>query len=360
MNVVERDYLNQVLPFYQCSLNNCTVSSLGNGLINQTFLVRNINSSFVLQRINHHVFKQPEQVINNAELINKHLQEKKEQAQYPLEPMWQITAKHDSPLVVVDDDNYWRAIQFIPNCFTVEAVDTPEQAKQVATAFGQFTSALSDFPASQLDEIIPNFHNLDFRLAQLKQVVAEDPVNRLAQCQKLVDFCFEQENFINKVAELVDTLPVQVTHNDTKINNLLFNSETEKPIAVIDLDTCMPGFIMHDFGDMVRTCCSNLPEDGTDLAKMKVRLDIFEALSSAYIESFNGNITQLEQQSLIVGAQLLPFMIGIRFLTDFIDGDNYFQTKHSLHNLERAKNQLHLFKSLNTIEETLSTIILSS
>ncbi|MCO4798621.1 MAG: aminoglycoside phosphotransferase family protein [Colwelliaceae bacterium] len=352
-NVVDKKSLNEVLAFYHCSLNNSTVSPLGNGLINQTYLVRSINNNFVLQRINDHVFKQPEQVINNAELINNHLKNKQDQNQYPLEPMWQITSNNDSPMVKTTE-GFWRAIKFIPNCYTVEAVETSEQAEQVATAFGQFTSALSDFPTSQLKEIIPDFHNLDFRLGQLKKAVVDDPKNRLSQCQQLVDFCFEQNDFIKRVADLVASLPVQVTHNDTKINNLLFNSETHKPIAVIDLDTCMPGFIMHDFGDMVRTCCSNLAEDATDLENMHIRMDIFESLAKAYTKSFNGKISELEQESLIIGAQLLPFMIGIRFLTDYIDGDNYFHTNHDLHNLERAQNQLHLFKLLNSTQHQLA------
>lgn len=355
-NLVENNALSEVLPFYHCSIKNSKVSALGNGLINQTYLVKSIEQSFVLQQINHHVFKEPTQVINNAELINKHLQAKKENGQYSLEPMWQLTAKHNSPAVIVND-SYWRAIQFIPNCYTVEAVATTEQAHQVAAAFGQFTSALSDFPANQLAEIIPDFHHLDSRIAQLKAVVAKDPMKRLSGCQNLVNFCFEQVNFIKKVAELVAVLPVQVTHNDTKINNLLFNSESKKPIAVIDLDTCMPGFIMHDFGDMVRTCCSTLPEDGVALEDMQIRMDIFEALAESYINSFAGNITQIERESLIIGAQLLPFMIGIRFLTDYIDGDHYFHTQHATHNLERAKNQLHFFHLLHHSEDELTRII---
>jgi len=354
---IDREQINNVLAFYGCSLNNATVSPLGNGLINDTYLVRTINNNFVLQRINHHVFKTPEQVINNAELINAHLQKKNESSEYPLTPIWQITSNNESPMVVFNG-NYWRAIQFIPNCYTVEAVETPVQATQVATAFGQFTSALSDFPASDLSEIIPNFHHLGFRLSQLKQVIAKDPKSRLASCQSLVDYCLAQTSFIDHVAELSDKLPVQVTHNDTKINNLLFNSDTKAPIAVIDLDTCMPGFIMHDFGDMVRTCCSNLAEDGENLNEMIVRIDIFEALANGYIDSFDGKMSLIEKQSLVTGAQLLPFMIGIRFLTDYIDGDNYFHIDHSEHNLVRAQNQLHYFQLLNQIEPQLANIVL--
>ncbi len=354
--VINQEQFNKVLAFYDCSLSNSKIAPLGNGLINCTYLVRSEKTNFVLQRINHHVFKRPEDVINNAELINQYLQQKKEQAQYSLEPMWQISANHGA-VKVTEGENTWRALEFIGNCYTVEAVETAEQACQVAQAFGQFTSTLSDFPASELTEIIPQFHHLDFRLAQLQAAVEKDAKARLSLCQNLVDFCFAQQDFIKQVAELEQSLPLQVTHNDTKINNLLFSSTTHSPVAVIDLDTCMPGFIMHDFGDMVRTCCSNLPEDGTELAKMTVRLDIFSALARGYVDSFSGKMSQLEQQSLVIGAQLLPFMIGVRFLTDFIDGDNYFHTNHPLHNLERAKNQLHFFQQLHDIEAELSAIV---
>jgi len=356
--VVNREVLKQVLPHYNCSLNNSTVTTLGNGLINATYLVRNINTSFVLQRINDHVFKSPEQVINNAELINQHLLRQKEHGNYPLEPIWQISSKDNSPMVHIES-GHWRAIQFIPNCYSVEIVETPIQALQAATAFAQFTSALTDFPASQLTEIIPNFHNLSFRIQQLQQVVDTNPMERLVDCQSLVDFCLSQKEFINQVTMMVDKLPVQVTHNDTKINNLLFNAKTDAPIAVIDLDTCMPGFVMHDFGDMVRTCCSNLAEDSTDIEKMSLRLDIFSALASGYIETFANKLSTLEKESLVIGAQLMPFMVAIRFLTDYLDGDQYFQTDHVKHNLDRAKNQLNLFKLLHKAQPVLSDIVRS-
>ena len=357
--IKEKSLLEKVLPFYSCALENSTVTTLGNGLINETFLVRNNKKSFVLQKINHHVFKKPAQVINNAERINKHLQTKKEQGLYSLEPMWQIASIQNSPMVTVNN-GFWRAIKFIPNCYTVEAVDTTEQATQVATAFGMFTSTLNDFSPNNLSEIIPDFHNLAARIAQLHKVVKADKHNRLKDCQSLVDYCLSQQAFITTVTKLVEKLPVQVTHNDTKINNLLFSSATKEPIAVIDLDTCMPGFIMHDFGDMVRTCCSNLPEDGKQLDEMFVRIDIFEALATAYIKSFKGSISLLEQQSLVIGAQLLPFMIGVRFLTDFIDGDNYFHTNYNTHNLDRASNQLHFYTLLNELEEQLTDIVLTN
>ena len=159
------------------------------------------------------------------------------------------------------------------------------------------------------------------------------------------------------MADLIKTLPVKVTHNDTKINNLLFSSNTHQAIAVIDLDTCMPGFLMHDFGDMVRTCCSNLPEDSTALDQMTIRLDIFSALAKGYISTLDKHISEIEKGSLLIGALLIPFMMAVRFLTDYIDGDNYFHIKHQEHNLERAKNQMQLFKLLSQQREQLDDII---
>ncbi len=351
--VVDQENLNQVLANYHCSIDNSTVSPLGNGLINSTYLVRNINANFVLQRVNKNVFKQPKQVIDNAELINTHLLKKQQEKQYALTPIWQVSTINEQPMVIDEHGEYWRAIQYIPNCFTVEEVATPEQATQVATAFAQFTSALSDFPATSLAEIIPDFHNLASRIAHLKSAIKADSQGRLASCQVQVNYCLAQQSFIDEVTQLIHELPIQVTHNDTKINNLLFSTKTDKPLAVIDLDTCMPGYLMHDFGDMVRTCCSNLPEDGTELENMTVRFDIYNALAQGYIEAFGDKMSELEQQSLITGAQLLPFMIGVRFLTDYLDGDNYFHTNYKNHNLDRAKNQLNLFRLLNKNKDKL-------
>jgi thiamine kinase-like enzyme len=358
IKVVDNKTLSQVLTHYRCSIDNCTVSPLGNGLINSTYLVCNdkAKSTFVLQRINKNVFKKPKDVIDNAELINKHLLAKKQKNLYSLSPIWQISTIDEQSLVIDAHNEYWRAIHYIPDCFSVEEVETPEQAKQVASAFAQFTSTLSDFPATSLTETIPDFHNLSKRINDLKTVIKADAKGRLSSCQPLVDFCFSAQTFIDEVEQLTQQLPIQVTHNDTKINNLLFCAKSNLPLAVIDLDTCMPGYLMHDFGDMVRTCCSNLPEDGTDLTKMKVRFDIYSALSQGYIEAFGNKMSEIERQSLVIGAQLLPFMLGVRFLTDYLDGDNYFHVEHESHNVERAKNQLNLYRLLHEDSEKLNAI----
>jgi len=343
---VKEGNLELVISQYGIDPVDSQISPLGNGLINSTYLVKHPDKTFVLQKINQTVFKQAKQVISNAEHIDGFLVAAKARNQYPLSSIGQLATINEKKCIEIGDE-LWRALYFIPDCYTIEAVENTAQAEQAATAFAQFTSALSGFSADKLSVIIPNFHSLQFRLQQLKDAIKRDPVGRLKSCQSQVDYCLEQKDFIAEVAAMVEKLPLHVTHNDTKINNLLFCNKTKQPIAVIDLDTCMPGHLMHDFGDMVRTCCSSLPEDGKNIEDMTVRFDIFDALLTAYIKGFGENITSLEKRSLITGAQLLPIMIGVRFLTDYIDGDNYFNTQYDAHNLVRAKNQFKLYSLLH-------------
>ena len=351
--------LKHVISQYGVNPSESQVSQLGNGLINSTYLVKSPNKNFVLQKINQGVFKQAKQVIANAELIDQFLVSAKARNEYPLSSVGQLETINGEKSIEIGSE-LWRALYFIPNCYTIEAVDSLGQASQAATAFAQFTSALSAFPAEQLSVIIPNFHNLQYHLQQLQDAIQRDPVNRLSRCQTQVDYCLAQKNFTAQVAAVSFKLPLHVTHNDTKINNLLFCNQTKQAAAVIDLDTCMPGFLMNDFGDMVRTCCSNLPEDGKNIEDMEIRFDIFNALLQAYIKGFGSNITSLEKQSLVIGAQLLPFMIGVRFLTDYINGDNYFHTQYDEHNWVRAKNQFQLYSLLHAEVDQLNQYLLSN
>lgn len=356
--------INKIIEQYGFDAETTLVKPLGNGLINATYLVTNLanNKAIVLQKINQNVFKQPMAIVNNAELISQYLKLEIDKGDYPLLALAQ-TPTIEGTNFVDDGKNIWRALEYVDKCYTVEAIESVEQASQAAKAFAQFTCALASFDTNKLEEIIPNFHDLNARLLQLtsaqKEAESSGRNSRLKTAQSALSYCESQQLFINEVAELTKTLPVHVTHNDTKINNLLFCEQSNQVKVVIDLDTCMAGFLMHDFGDMVRTCCSNLPEDGTDLDKMSVRIDIFQALSDAYLEGFGEKISPREKESLVVGALLLPFMIGVRFLTDYLNGDIYFQTKHPEHNLERTLNQFKLFRLLKEKREVLAHIVQS-
>jgi len=343
--------IDTVLNNYDFDFSKVEITPLGNGHINNTYKLTTPDAEFVLQQINHDVFPKTVELSSNAQKINQHLLQQKLQGNYPLSVPQQLSTKAGETCIKIGA-NYWRLMEFISNSYTLEEVESPEQAALVATAFANFSCALSDFPANDIAVIIEDFHEIRFRMRQLNDAVANDNKGRLSSCKDVVDFCFAQQAFIDHVVDISKKLPLHVTHNDTKINNLLFTSG-DKPCAVIDLDTCMPGLLMHDFGDMVRTCCSNLAEDDTSSEKMILKLDIFEALITNYQNTFGNKLTALEKDSLIVGAKLLPFIIGTRFLTDHLNGDNYFQVSRENHNLDRAKSQIQLFKLVSEAEPEL-------
>lgn len=343
--------IDTVLNNYDFDFSDVEITPLGNGHINSTYKLTTPSFEFVLQKINHDIFTKTVELSENAHKINTHLAKQNATGNYPLQVPQQLLTK-DGDTTIKIGSNYWRLMEFISDSYTLEEVTSVEQAALVARSFAHFSGALSDFPAEELSVIIKDFHDISFRLSQLNEAIISNPKNRLNQCKELVDFCLSQQSFINDVIEISHKLPLHVTHNDTKINNLLF-AKGDVPCAVIDLDTCMPGLLMHDFGDMVRTCCSNLAEDDTSSEKMVFKYDIFEALITNYIAAFGKTITQLEKESLIVGAKLLPFIIGVRFLTDHLEGDHYFHVDRKDHNLDRAKSQFQLFKLVEDAEPKL-------
>lgn len=343
--------IDTVLNNYDYDFTEVEIVVLGNGHINNTYKLTTPDCEFVLQQINHVVFPKTVELSRNAQKINLHLKQQKTIGHYPLAVPQQLLSKTGKTYCKVGA-NYWRLMEFISNSYTLEEVESPEQAALVANAFAEFSCTLSDFPVEELAIIIEDFHDISYRMRQLKAAVENDMQSRLSSCHASVDFCFAQQSFISHVTDISKKLPLHVTHNDTKINNLLF-TEDNTPCAVIDLDTCMPGLLMHDFGDMVRTCCSNLAEDDSNINEMVIKLDIFEALIQNYQNTFANKITALEKGSLIVGAKLLPFIIGTRFLTDYLNGDTYFQVSREKHNLDRANNQFQLFRLLCEVEPEL-------
>ncbi|KGJ88882.1 phosphotransferase enzyme family protein [Colwellia psychrerythraea] len=333
--------IDTVLNNYDYDFTEAVIVVLGNGHINNTYKLTTPDCEFVLQQINHTVFPKTTELTSNAQKINLHLQRQKTIGHYPLSVPQQLLSKTGKTYCKVGA-NYWRLMEFISNSYTLEEVESPKQAALVANAFAKFSCTLSDFPVEELAVIIEDFHDITSRLQQLNEAVESDRQDRLSSCLTLVNFCLAQQHFSKHVTDISKKLPLHVTHNDTKINNLLF-TEGDIPCAVIDLDTCMPGLLMHDFGDMVRACCSNLSEDDTNINEMVIKLDIFEALIQSYQSAFGDKMTALEKDSLIVGAKLLPFSLGTRFLTDYLNGDNYFQVSREKHNLDRAHNQIRLF-----------------
>ncbi len=336
--------------------NNISIKPIGNGHINTTLLLQSDSAPVVVQKLNTYVFPKPLELVKNARLIEQHLEKKKQQSAYSLEIIKHLETSKKDYLVDINGDN-WRALKFIGSSYSEDVVSNKLQAKIAANAFGQFAAALVDFDASKLYPVIPDFHHLAKRMEKLKLTVEQDPIQRVAECQNEINFCFSQQALVDELEVLTKQLPLRPCHNDTKINNMLFCSKEHIAKAVIDLDTCMSGFWLFDFGDMVRTFCSAETEDSTDLDNVLIREDIFDAIVEGYVTPLKNLITEQEKQSFWVGAKVMCLMIGTRFLTDYIDGDHYFTIKHESHNLDRARNQFALYKDLLLKEDKLKAML---
>ncbi|QBF83442.1 aminoglycoside phosphotransferase family protein [Shewanella maritima] len=343
-----------VLPMYD--LADASVSPLGNGHINRTYLVKSDQRTIVLQHINTQVFPQPELLVKNALSIAAHLTKKQANNEYQLAIIKPVLTVDGQAYLDFNQQGFWRAITFLPGSHTIEVVKDQQDAQTAAKAFGHFAAALSDLDPSLIDEVIVNFLNLGNRIDQLKQAIENDAAGRLAQCQPWADFVLSQQGFVEHVAQLEAQLPLRICHNDTKINNMLFNKQDMSSLAVIDLDTCMPGYLMYDFGDMVRAFCSPEAEDSTNLASVIARPEVITAAANSYIEQLDGVMTALEKQSLWVGLKAMALMLGCRFLTDHLNGDVYFAVHRPQHNLDRAANQLTIYQSLLAQESQLQAL----
>jgi Ser/Thr protein kinase RdoA (MazF antagonist) len=327
----------------------------GSGHINDTYKVDVKPSGgpcrFILQRINHHVFRRPDELMANVERVCAHAYAKLRQAGDPaadrrtlrLIPTLSGHAWH-----VDEAGNRWRCYHFIEGATGHDVVRSPQQAYAAAKSFGAFQALLADLPGGRLHETIPDFHHTPSRFARFQQALAQDAHGRAAGSVPEIAFALARTHEISVVVDgLRDgTLPERVTHNDTKLNNVLLDDVTQEGVCVIDLDTVMPGSVLYDFGDLVRTSTSPAAEDETDLSKVRMQLPMFGALVKGYLEAADGFLTPREKQLLPFAGKLITFEIGLRFLTDWLEGDTYFKIKRPTHNLDRARTQFKLVESI--------------
>jgi Ser/Thr protein kinase RdoA (MazF antagonist) len=319
---------------------------IGKGNINDTYRVDFIyggkNHSAIIQRLNHQVFKQPSVVMENTLMVCNFLREQ----EYPLEVPGPLKAKNGAYLVQDEQRNYWRAFPFVFNSYTPEGLATPEVAREAAWAYGSFARALRHFPAEKLTETIPGFHDTDQRWHYFLDILKHDPVGRANGVKPELEALFKAKPLFDFIGQLKRSgvLPLRVAHNDTKAGNVLFQLNTHKALAVIDLDTVMPGTLLSDFGDMVRTFAPSYPEDARELAV--VRMDVLKALEEGFLSQTADFITEAEKKYLHTGAAWIIGEQALRFLTDWIAGDVYYKVSYPEHNLVRARNQLSLLKDI--------------
>lgn len=323
-----------------------SLSPFGTGHINDTYRLEIRESgqlqAWLLQRLNHQVFRQPAAVMDNIRLVAKHLASQS----YPLKILSPRPTLSGEYLYHDDGGNYWRVFPFFENTVTYERVETPAQAFEAARAFGAFARALNGLDVAQLQATIPGFHNGEKRLADFLTALENAIPERLSEAQTEVDTILHNQLIFKKVAEL--KLPLRAIHHDTKINNLLFDASTGKAACVIDLDTVMPGIVLSDFGDLVRTSVSLADEDEADLSKVQFRQAIYDALLEGFLAEMGGLLTPAELGALPVAGPWLTLMQAIRFIGDYLAGDVYYKVKHPKHNLVRGRNQLALFEQMKT------------
>lgn len=319
------------------------VQHLGAGHINKTFKVLGKNKNYVLQSINQQVFHNPKAIMENMEYVAKHLRNKT----YPkaiLKPY--ITSNGDN--CVVSKNQFWRLLPFIENTITYNKVSSPEQAFKGGQAFGIFLKYLNDINITKINTIIPDFHDGNLRWQQFMTALKHDLAGRKTGVQDLIDEVISYNNIYKSINSLITSgqLPIRLTHNDTKITNVLFDKDTDEVAAIVDLDTIMPNTILSDFGDMVRTFCNTANEDETNLEIVNFRLDYFEKLTKGFTNALKGSLTLTESQNLVNAAFWITYMQIIRFLTDYLNNDIYYNIKYPNHNLDRAMNQFHFYKKM--------------
>jgi len=334
--------------------------SYGTGHIHDTFLITTQEENcpnYIMQHINHHVFKNVPLLMHNICRVTSHLKHKLSKiknADPNRETLTIIPTKEGDLFFLDNADNYWRVYLFIDQTRTFENPKDLAQAREGGKTFGRFLYLISDLDASHLHETIPNFHNLKSRLNIFFETLKKDPEKRKDGAQKEIHFVESRINEMQKILDLGKQghIPTRVTHNDTKFNNLLFD-KNGKAICLTDLDTVMAGYLHYDYSDALRILANTATEDEIDLNKVSFDINLFENFTKGFLESLKDSITPVEIDYLAHSTALLPFMLGLRCLTDYVDGDHYFKIHRLNHNLQRARNQ---FKLVESIEQQMSAL----
>lgn len=324
------------------------IQAINEGLINTTLVADFGNKKYVIQKINTNVFKDPDNLMNNivsvTEYLRKAIESNGDNAER--QTLRFLKTVDGKPYYTDENGDCWRSYVYLDNSYTISSGCSLDEIYEAARAFGNFQYLLEDFPGNELFETIPNFHHTPTRYDNLMKAVEENKAGRLDEVQEEIKFFTDRKGNISVVTDLLEKgeIPVRVTHNDTKINNVLFDSNTKKAICVIDLDTIMPGSSLYDFGDGIRTSATLGAED--DIDKIGLDVEAFEAYVKGYLDGTNGKLCEKEVELLPFSVILLTQEVAMRFLTDYLDGDIYFKTSCDKHNLIRTRAQIKLIKDI--------------
>ena len=338
-----------------------SIKPFGGGHINDTFLATCEHSKYTLQQLNHKVFREPENVMHNIRLVTEHLAKKiKEAGGDPMRETLNIIRTKDGNTHYFDgQEGFYRLFTFVDGARSYPAVEKPEHFYNAARTFGRFQNMLADFPASQLYETIPNFHNTVSRYYDFIAAVELDKAGRRAFIEDDIEFVTSRRDKCSLILDAIadGSVPVRVTHNDTKYDNILIDDITGEGICVIDLDTVMPGSMLYDYGDSLRFGTNAGAEDEKDLSKVWCRLDLFEQFTRGFVEELGKSMTEREFELMPVAGQIITFECGMRFLTDFLNGDEYFKIHRPSQNLDRARAQFKLVQDMEAHEAEMTEIV---
>ncbi|MEI6564010.1 MAG: aminoglycoside phosphotransferase family protein [bacterium] len=343
-----------------------SVQPHGTGHINDTFKVT-VNMAgapvhYLLQRINHQIFNDPPALMDNILRVTGHLRMKLAKSGCP------DVNRHSLSVVITRDGqncyhdpngNWWRMYLFVEGARTYDTVETTRQAYEAARAYAKFQLMLADLPAPRLHETIPNFHDTPLRWKALLDVIQRDPCNRAAEVKNEIDFVERRAGMCGRLLERFakGEIPERISHHDTKINNVMLDDKTGEGVCVVDLDTVMPGLVLYDFGDMVRSATTSAAEGEQDLGKIRMRVEMFEALASGYLSEATAFLNPAESEELVFSARLITLMIGMRFLTDYLQGDTYFKIKRPSHNFDRCRGQFKMVESMEAQADEMERIV---
>lgn len=356
MNTIDRELI-EVCRHFNISGEFHSYKVFTDGHINTTYLAVFVNRGrfhkYLVQGINVHVFKNPQELMENVVGVTEYLRDKiAESGGNPARETLTFLKADNNKYYLYHIGKCWRIYNFIDNSYTINHIESPDVFEKAGKSFGLFQKRLDGYPMENLHETIKDFHNTPKRLEALELAAKNDRAGRLVQVSEEVEFALSRKEDCEVVLNLYKEglIPLRVTHNDTKLNNILFDEKSGDSICVIDLDTIMPGFSLYDFGDSIRFGANETREDDDNLDNVKVSLELFEAFTRGFLSACAKDLTETEVKYLAFAAKLMTFECGVRFLTDYLDGDVYFKTTYQEHNLVRARNQ---FRLVSEIEKNL-------
>ena len=348
---------NEIASRFQVKGSVVSCERYGSGHINETYLVQtDAGEKYILQKINSEIFRDVPALMRNIAAVTGWIAKKDPDSRHTMH----LVPAADGENVIRDaEGGWWRMYDFVRDSLCLQAAQTEEDFYLSAVAFGDFQRQLADFPAETLSETIARFHDTRDRYRQLHEAMEKDSCGRLASVRAEVDFALARETEAGAMMALLEKgeLPLRVTHNDTKLNNVLFDAETRRPICVIDLDTVMPGLAAFDYGDSIRFGASTAAEDETDLSRVEMSLKLFEAYTRGFMEACGANLTGTERRTLPMGAKLMTLECGVRFLTDYLSGDVYFRIHRPEHNLDRCRTQFKLVADMEKKWDEMARIV---